>query len=121
MAELISGIDHVQLAIPKGGEAAARAFYGGILALSELEKPESLRKRGGVWFDCGDQELHLGIQEPFSPASKAHPAFRVYDLEAIKLVVAQNGIMVKTQPPIPGADRIFIDDPFGNRIELIER
>lgn len=113
-------IDHVQLAAPKGSEDRARHFFGDILGLKEIEKPEILKKRGGVWFLIGNQQLHIGIEEPFSPAKKAHPAFEIKDIEALKRHLTDNKIDYQVDHLLPGANRIFLHDPFGNRIELLE-
>ena len=118
---MISGIDHIQIAMPEGEEARARAFFTGILGLCEVPKPASLSGRGGCWFDCGAQEVHLGVEEGFKPAKKAHPAFLSYDLDAMRAMLDAAGVDVTHQPDLPGARRIFVEDPFGNRIELIER
>ena len=118
---MIIGIDHVQLAMPKEEEARAVAFFEGVLGMPELKKPESLKGRGGRWFACGAQELHVGVEAGFRPAKKAHPAFLVKDLDAVRLRLEKAGVQISFQPPLPGARRIFIEDPFGNRIELIER
>ncbi len=118
---MITGLDHIQLAMPEGEEARARAFFSGVLGMPELEKPNSLKGRGGCWFSCGPQELHVGVEEGFRPAKKAHPAFLLADLDAIQVRLAAAGVEVAHQPPLPNARRIFIEDPFGNRIELIER
>lgn len=113
-------IDHVQLAAPKGSEDRARHFFGDILGLKEIEKPEILKKRGGVWFLIGNQQLHIGIEEPFSPAKKAHPAFEIEQIEALKRHLTNNKIDYQVDHLLPGANRIFLHDPFGNRIELLE-
>ncbi len=118
---MITGIDHIQLAMPEGLEPAARAFFGGVLGMAEIPKPESLQGRGGCWFACGAQELHVGVEPGFRPAKKAHPAFLVLDLAQLQKRLEGAGVTVTTQPAIPGARRIFVADPFGNRIELIER
>jgi len=110
----VLGIDHVQVAIPPGGEAEARAFYGGLLGMQELPKPEALRGRGGCWFRAGDQELHLGVEEPFAPARKAHPGLIVSDLDAIRARLAA----YEDDAKLEGVDRLFVLDPFGNRLEL---
>jgi catechol-2,3-dioxygenase len=117
----IIGLDHVQVAAPLGSEAAARQFYGGLLGLSELEKPEALRGRGGVWFTCGDHQLHVGVMEDFSPATKAHPALRVRlaDLDLIAERLAVSGSSVRWDDAIPDTRRFYTADPWGNRIELI--
>ncbi len=123
MSVKILGIDHVQVAAPIGGEEAARRFYGGLLGLSELRKPEALRDRGGVWFDCGDQQLHVGVSEDFSPASKAHPALRVRlaDLDLIAERLGTGGVKVHWDDSVPDTRRFYTSDPWGNRIELIGR
>lgn len=118
---MIIGIDHIQLAMPRGKESEARLFFEGVLGMNELPKPESLKGRGGCWFDCGSQELHVGVEEDFLPAKKAHPAFLVADLTAMQSQLEKRGVEIKHQPPLPNAKRIFIEDPFGNRIELLER
>jgi catechol 2,3-dioxygenase-like lactoylglutathione lyase family enzyme len=114
----ILGIDHVQLAAPRGCEAEARAFYGGLLGLEELEKPEPLRARGGCWFRAGPHELHVGVEEPFAPARKAHPGLVVDDLGALAERLRAQGIEVTPDETIPGVERAYVADPFGNRLEL---
>lgn len=114
----ITGIDHVQVAAPKGCEAEARAFYGGLLGLEELPKPGALRARGGCWFRAGAQELHVGVEEPFTPARKAHPGFVVEDLDALAERLRAEGIEVTYDDAIPGTKRFHVADPFGNRLEL---
>jgi catechol-2,3-dioxygenase len=117
----IIGLDHVQVAAPIGSEGSAREFYGGLLGLSELEKPKALRGRGGVWFACGDHQLHVGVTQDFSPATKAHPALRVRlaDLDLIAERLAAAGAGVQWDDAIPDARRFYTADPWGNRIELI--
>jgi catechol 2,3-dioxygenase-like lactoylglutathione lyase family enzyme len=114
----VIGIDHVQIAAPPGCEAAARAFYGGLLGLPELPKPEPLASRGGCWFEAGELELHVGVEDPFAPARKAHPGFVVDDLEALRERLAREGIAVRDDTDLPGAVRFYADDPFGNRLEF---
>src|SRR5581483_8031374 len=114
----VIGIDHVQIAAPPGCEQAARAFYGGLLGLEELPKPEPLAARGGCWFRAGASELHVGVEEPFAPARKAHPGFVVDALEALRATLAENGIEARDDDALPGAVRFYADDPFGNRIEF---
>ena len=111
----------MQLAAPPGGEDAARRFYGELLGLAELEKPEALRGRGGVWFACGAHQLHVGIEQDFSPATKAHPALRVApgDLDRLAERLKGAGVEVRWDDAIPDARRFYIADPWGNRIELI--
>jgi catechol 2,3-dioxygenase-like lactoylglutathione lyase family enzyme len=118
---LIQGLDHVQVAAPSGGEDAARRFYGGLLGLTELEKPEALRGRGGVWFTCGAHQLHVGIEPDFSPAAKAHPALRVApsDLDQLAARLGEAGVEVRWDEAIPNVRRFYVADPWGNRIELI--
>ncbi len=119
----ILGLDHVQIAAPLGCEEAARRFYGGLLGLSEFKKPGALRNRGGVWFGCGEQQLHVGAVENFSPAGKAHPALRVrpVDLELIAERLGESGAAVEWDDTIPGMRRFYTADPWCNRIELIGR
>ena len=116
----ILGFDHVQLAMPSGGEAAARAFYADALGLSEVEKPPNLRARGGCWFERGVVKIHLGADPDFRPARKAHPGLLVRGLEALLARLETNGFRVARGEPIEGYDRVHVDDPFGNRIELME-
>lgn len=118
---LIEGLDHVQLAMPAGGEDRARAFYAGILGLAEVPKPADLAARGGCWFEGGGVSIHLGVDADFRPASKAHPAFLVRDLEATKTHLAAAGVAFADGKPIDGYERGDIADPFGNRIELMQR
>ena len=117
----IVALDHVQLAMPPGGEEQARAFYAGLLGLEEIPKPEPLVARGGCWFGGGAAQLHLGVEEPFAPARKAHPALLVADLAAATAVLEAAGIAITPDTTIPGTSRVYVADPFGNRIELIQR
>ena len=114
-------IDHIQLAAPKGSEDTARKFFKDILGFDEVEKPEALKKRGGVWFEFGNHQIHIGIEEPFYPAKKAHPAFIVENIEALQQHLVTNGIDVSEDDNIPSVKRLFISDPFGNRMEILER
>ena len=115
------GLDHVQVAAPAGTEADARRFYGELLGLAELPKPETLQARGGVWFACGDRQLHVGIAEPFAPATKAHPALlvRLADLDRLAERLEAGGCKVQWDDAIPGTRRFYTADPWGNRIELV--
>jgi len=117
----ILGLEHVQLAMPRGGEDEARRFYGGVLGLTEIEKPSNLAKRGGVWFALGGQELHLGIEDDFRAAKKAHPAILVRGLNALRAALESNGIVPVDDEPLMGFHRFYLSDPFGNRLELLER
>ena len=119
MTGLVSGIDHVQVAAPPGCERDARRFFGDVLGLPELPKPEPLAARGGVWFACGDGELHVGVDEAFAPARKAHPAFRVRDLAAVRERLVAAGHDPRDDTEIPGVARFYVDDPFGNRLEFV--
>ena len=112
-------IDHVQVAMPAGGEEAARRFYGGLLGLAEVERPANLRKRGGVWFATGNLALHLGVDRECRPAEKAHVAFRVTGLAALRQRLVAAGYAVSDDEPLPGFDRFYVKDPFGNRMELL--
>ncbi len=118
----ILGIDHIQLAIPAGGEENARAFFINLLGFHEIPKPPELAKRGGAWFEAGSVQLHLGVETDFRPARKAHPAFLVDDLDGLIAKVQSAGFETdNTQPPLNGYKRMHIFDPFGNRIELMEK
>jgi len=118
-------LDHVQLAAPAGSEAAARRFYGGLLGLTELNKPDAMAGRGGAWFALADGgQLHIGVQEPFSPASKAHPALRAGDEAALRALASRlsaGGAPVRWDEALSGVTRFYTDDPFGNRLELLAR
>ena len=114
----ITGIDHVQVAAPPGCEAAARAFYGGLLGLEEMPKPEALAARGGCWFRAGAQELHIGVEEPFAPARKAHPGLVADDLATLADRLGAAGHDVSFEDSIPGSERLYVADPFGNRLEI---
>ncbi|WP_312470064.1 VOC family protein [Neobacillus sp.] len=120
MAFTLKKIDHVQLAAPKECEEAAREFFAGILGLVEVEKPEELKKRGGVWFEFGTFQLHIGVEEPFLPAKKAHPAFVVENIEELKTYLSEKQVAFTSDDNLPGASRIHLFDPFGNRLEFLE-
>jgi catechol 2,3-dioxygenase-like lactoylglutathione lyase family enzyme len=113
-------IEHVQLAMPSGEEEKARAFYGGLLEISEVPKPPQLALRGGVWFERGDLKIHLGVETDFRPARKAHPAFLVRDLAALSMRLRAAGAEVVDDDAMPGYERVYVSDPFGNRLELME-
>ena len=113
-------IEHVQLAMPGGEEDAARRFYVRALGMTEVPKPESLAKRGGCWFESGEVRVHLGVQTDFHPATKAHPAFVVDDLESLRAGLDAAGFRCKDDKPLDGFHRTYVSDPFGNRIELME-
>jgi catechol 2,3-dioxygenase-like lactoylglutathione lyase family enzyme len=116
----VHGLDHVQLAMPAGMEAQAREFYSGVLGLTEVPKPANLAKRGGAWFEGGSLRVHLGVEAEFRPARKAHPAFVVQHLDAMVQHLQRAGVTVVTDEPLEGYKRVYIFDPFGNRIELLE-
>jgi len=116
--ELLS-LDHVQVAIPPGSEGKAIAFYTGVLGLAQLAKPAPLAQRGGAWFQGPGFQIHVGAEEDFRPAKKAHPAFRVANFDELLARLEQEGINFRPDEEIPELRRGFIDDPFGNRIELI--
>lgn len=113
-------VDHVQLAMPPGGEERAEAFYAGLLGLTRQPKPEPLASRGGCWFSNGSVVLHLGTEGDFRPARKAHPALVVEDLSALTAALEAAGLAVRPDTELPGVRRCYVDDPFGNRIELID-
>jgi len=118
----IISFDHIQIAIPAGGEENAREFFIKVLGFQEIPKPAELAKRGGAWFQAGSVQLHLGVEADFRPAQKAHPAFVVDDLDGLIEKVQSAGFETDTsQPPLNGFKRAHIFDPFGNRIELMER
>jgi hypothetical protein len=119
VSHLLTAIDHVQLAMPAGGEAAAEAFYVGLLDLVRVPKPPTMAARGGCWFERGAVRLHLGVEADFRPARKAHPALVVRDFDALVARLRDAGVEVRLSNEIPGSRRGHVDDPFGNRIELI--
>jgi catechol 2,3-dioxygenase-like lactoylglutathione lyase family enzyme len=116
----VRSIDHVLLAMPPGREEEARAFYVGVLGIPELVKPANVAVRGGCWFGHDTLKVHLGVEKDFRPARKAHPAFIVSDLRAMARRVEAAGFRVAEDVPLVGYDRVFVDDPFGNRIELMQ-
>lgn len=118
---MVGSIDHLQMAAPEGCEEAARQFYGGLLGMAEIEKPATLRARGGCWFQCGEQQLHIGVDQDFRPARKAHPAFIVADLHALRDAFLARGLAVIDEHNLTGADRFYAEDPWGNRLEFIQR
>ena len=119
-AYALTGLDHVQLAIPAGGEDAARRFYVETLGLAEKPKPPLLALRGGCWFDGPGLRLHLGVDVDFRPARKAHPALLVRGLAALRQRLQAAGYTTRDDEPLEGYERFYVDDPFGNRIELME-
>ena len=117
----VIGLDHVQLAMPKGGEDQARAFYGGVLELPERAKPPELAGRGGCWFEAEAVKIHLGVEQDFRPAGKAHPGLLVGNLDGLLSRCREKGFKATEPELLESARRAFVQDPFGNRIELIER
>lgn len=113
-------LDHVQLAMPAGREVDAVAFYEGVLGIPQIPKPALLAARGGCWFEQGDLKVHLGVDADFRPATKAHPAFIVDDVRGLASTVAAAGFVVRDDEPLDGFDRVYVSDPFGNRIELMQ-
>jgi hypothetical protein len=118
------GVDHVQLAAPPGCEGPARAFYGGVLGMTEVPKPPEMARRGGCWFQCGEQQIHIGVEGDFRAAKKAHPAIRLADDESYAALaerLAASGAPVKHDLEMEGEGvrRFFTADPWGNRIELV--
>ena len=119
---MITGLHHVQLAMPRGREDEARAFFVGVLGMTERPKPPDMAKRGGAWFSSGAAELHLGVEDDFRPARKAHPALLVDDLAVLMEKCTAAGFEIVAADPLDGfSRRAFATDPFGNRIELLER
>ena len=115
----IVGVDHIQLAMPAGEEDKARAFYTGLLGIPERAKPATLAARGGAWFESAHVKIHLGVDGDFHPARKAHPGLLVADLAALATALGRAGYEV-TEDPLEGRLRVYVNDPFGNRLELIE-
>lgn len=113
-------LDHVQLCVPPGAEGQAREFYGILLGLAEIEKPEPLQGRGGLWFQIADIQLHIGVEADHS-RSKRHPAFEVENIETVRKHLETNGVRTRDEIPLAGIRRFSFFDPFNNRIELLER
>lgn len=113
-------IDHVQVAIPVGGEDAARGFYGVLVGLVEIPKPADMAGRGGCWFAVGALQLHLGVEQGFRPAKKAHVALACGDLAGLRARLEASGCPTNDDVPVAGRERLFSEDPFGNRIEFVE-
>ncbi|HTC65173.1 MAG TPA: VOC family protein [Candidatus Saccharimonadales bacterium] len=120
MIPRVTRIDHIQIAAPEGCETAARDFYGSLLGLVEIEKPQNLRARGGCWFQCGSQQLHVGVEKAFHAAKKAHPAFLVPRMDELKDALKKSGVPVVEDDAVPGTRRFYAKDPWGNRLEFIE-
>ena len=117
----IVAIDHVQITVPRGAETAARAFYCDLLRLQEIEKPEALKPRGGLWLQVGDRQVHIGTEDGVDrPATKAHIAYRVDDVAAWRAKLASAGVEIFDSVAIPGYERFECRDPFGNRVEMIQ-
>ncbi len=117
---MVLGLDHIQLACPRDSEEAAIAFYGQLLGLQLIEKPEALRSKGGCWFQLGHQQLHLVLEEPFQPALKAHPALVVSDTEVAFHRLTSAGTVCQWDHALPKVRRFFASDPWGNRLEFSE-
>lgn len=117
---MVTGIDHVQIAAPEGCEAEARNFFGRMLGLEELEKPEGLRARGGCWFRVGAQQIHVGVEREFRAATKAHPAIAVEKIEDAWAVLERAGVKCAWDEAIVGVRRFYVHDPWGNRLEFTE-
>jgi catechol 2,3-dioxygenase-like lactoylglutathione lyase family enzyme len=116
----VTDIDHVQIAAPHGCETEARRFFGALLGLKEIEKPLPLRSRGGCWFKVGSCQLHVGVEEPFQAAAKAHPAFAVHDIDALFALLEKAGVNCTWDEALPGSRRFYACDPWGNRLEFTE-
>ena len=116
----IEALNHVQLAMPLGEEAAARRFYAELLEIPEVQKPPHLATRGGCWFERGPLKVHLGVEMDFRPARNAHPAFTVIDLAVLIQRLSDAGFEAVEEEPLPGYNRRYVSDPFGNRLEFME-
>ena len=117
---LLLDLDHVQIAAPRGCEAAAREFFGTLLGLEEIEKPEGLRSRGGCWFKLESHQLHIGVEENFQPAKKAHPAFAAREIDLLFALLSRTGVKCVWEGGMAGVRRFHTNDPWGNRLEFIE-
>ena len=116
----VEAIHHVQLAMPAGREADAVAFYGGLLGIPQVPKPAHLAARGGCWFERGELRVHLGVEDEFRPARKAHAGLLVDDLAALMTALRAAGAVIVDDEPLDGYERVYVDDPFGNRLELLQ-
>jgi catechol 2,3-dioxygenase-like lactoylglutathione lyase family enzyme len=116
----IIGVHHVQLAMPGGREDEARRFYSGLLEIPEVQKPAELAKRGGAWFETSAVRVHLGVEADFRPARKAHPGLLVENLKSLVMRLRDAGYEVVSAEPMTGYDHVYVHDPFGNRLELLE-
>ncbi len=116
---MILGLDHLQIAMPVGGEVAAIEFYAGVLGLQQLPKPPELAVRGGCWFATPTVQIHLGADPDFSPEKKGHPAFIVEDRPAMRAALEHAGFAPRNGATVDGVTQLFCDDPFGNRIEFV--
>ena len=121
MMSAVIRLEHVQLAMPEGREADAISFYEGLLGIPHVPKPPHLAARGGCWFESGTLKVHLGVESDFRPARKAHPAFLVEDVRALANALTTAGHEVIDDEPLEGYDRVYVSDPFGNRLELMQR
>jgi hypothetical protein len=122
MTDVFVGVDHVQLAAPPGCEPEGRRFFGELLGLVELPKPPALAARGGLWFRCGAQQIHIGVEKDFRAAKKAHPALRLADqasLVRLKARLVEAGVATREDNEVEGEERFFADDPWGNRMEFV--
>lgn len=117
---IVVALDHIQIAMPKGREQEAREFYQDILGIPEVQKPAGLAGRGGAWFESGQVKIHLGVEDEFRPAKKAHPALVVTDLDQLVATLSSKGYAVTDDRNLSDVKRVFTHDPFGNRIELIQ-
>ncbi len=113
-------LNHVQVCIPRGAEDRARAFYADVLGLKEIEKPEALKPSGGIWFEIADIQLHVGIEDEVT-ASKRHPAFEVEDIDGVRKYLEEHGVRTRDEPALPSIARFSFFDPFGNRVELMQK
>jgi catechol 2,3-dioxygenase-like lactoylglutathione lyase family enzyme len=117
----VKRLDHVQICIPFGAEDEARAFYTDLLGFTEIEKPDSLKANGGLWYQVGDIELHIGVENRDGYNSKSHPAFEVENIDEVRRYLEENGVPTKDEKPIPGVKRFSFRDPFHNRIEFLSK
>jgi catechol 2,3-dioxygenase-like lactoylglutathione lyase family enzyme len=117
----VKRLDHVQICIPVGAEDEARAFYTDLLGFTEIEKPETLKANGGLWYKVGDIELHIGVEQRDGYNSKSHPAFEVENIDEVRRYLEENGVPTQDEKPIPGVTRFSFRDPFRNRIEFLAK